>query len=236
MKDLLDERDRTIAKLQQDLRKHQKPQLNKECSKIVHRITKQLKNEQNVSFDYEWSVSHPHNAEVISRIVEGTMRHAKSSAYTRHEAEEAAKRYFTNLKDEHKRELRGTKSRHLKCMRRNSRKDTKLKMRISGLKSKHCPLTPAQKLKAKEIMHMEYMSSDDDEIEKSEDGTEYRNVRTLPWESSESQHIKAVLLKTHINHVLGDRERKRMQKLRRDENCLSDRKCPDNAPYWAYIK
>ncbi len=236
LKQMLDDRDRTIARLLEELKKRKKPSLNRECSKVVHFITRKLKKEENVRFDFDFSVSHPHNAHIIDRIVEGAMRHIKSKEYTKMDAEEACQRYFSNLKDEHRRELRGTKEQHLKCMRRNSRKDTKLKMRLSGLKSKFCPLPPAQKLKAKDILHIDYTSSDDDEIDTSEDGTEYRNVRLLPWESSEAKHIKAVLLDTHVQHVLGNRDRTRMQKLRRNENCsISERPRPENAPYWSYI-
>ncbi len=236
LKDMLDDRERTIARLQAELKKRKKPQLNKECSKVVHFVTRKLQKENNVRFNFDYSVTYPHNAQIVNRIIEGAMRHVNSHAYTKEEAEESTQRYFQNLKDEHRREMRGMKSQHLKKMRRNSRKDTKLKMRVSGLKSKFCPLPPNQKAKAKEILHMDYTSSDDDEIETSEDGTEFRNVRILRWESNEAKHIKAVLMDTHVQHVLGKRDRTRMQKLRRDENCsFSERQCPENAPYWAFI-
>ena len=81
------------------------------------------------------------------------------------------------------------------------------------------------------------MSSDDDEVEKTEDGTEYRNVRIIPWESSEAQHIKAVLFDTHAQYVCAERDRKKLQKLQRNENCsFSKRKRPNDAPPWAYIQ
>ncbi len=236
LKELLDEKERTIMKLQEEAKKRKKRPLNKNCSKAVHQITKKLKKEQSVEFDFNVSASDPHNSQVMNRVVEGAMRSKDCNTFTKEEAEEATQRYFSNLKDEHKRQLNGKREQHLKCMRRNSRKDAKLRMRVSGLKSKFCPLTPVQKLKAKEILHGDYMSSDDDEVDKAEDGTESRNVRIIPWESDEAKHIKSVLLDTHIQHVLGDRDRKKMQKLRRDDNCsLSERKCPNDAPVWACI-
>ncbi len=234
LKEMLEARDKTIAKLHMELNKRKRPPLNKECSKAVHQVTKKLKENDNVTFDFNTSASHPHNAQVMNRIVEGAMRTTSSSKYSKEDAEESTKRYFKNLKDEHMRGVKGTKEKHLRCMRRNSRMDQKLKMRRSGLKSKYCKLSPSQKQMAKEIMHMEYMSSD--EVEKV-DGKEYRNVRLIRWESSEARHIKSVLLETHIQQVLGERDRKKMHYLRRDENCsLSERKRPDDAPVWAYLQ
>ncbi len=236
LKEELEKRDKTIARLQQEVNKHKKRPLNKVCSKEVHHITKKLKTDQYVEFDFNVGANDPHNVRIMNRIVEGAMSSTQSSHYSKQDAEIATRRYFSNLKDEHTRERRGTKERHLKCMRRNSRKDTKLKMRLSGLKSKFCKLSPVQKQNAKAIMHMDYMSSDEDEVEEAEDGTVYRSVRILPWESNEARHIKEVLMDTHIQYELGGRDRKRMQKLRRDENCaFSERKCPDNAPAWACI-
>ena len=102
-------------------------------------------------FDFNEGASHPHNAAIIDRIVEGAMDSTTSYMFSRQEAEEATKRYFTNLKDEHKREMSGTKARHLRLMRRCSRMDNKLKMRISGLKSPYCPLTLEQREKAEQV-------------------------------------------------------------------------------------
>ncbi len=236
MKQLLEEKDRTISRLLQQVNKQKKPPLNKDASREVRHATKKLKKEKNVTFDFNISGSHPHNAQIMNRIVEGAMDSFRSKNFSKQEAEEAMRRYFKNLKDEHMREINGKKEKHLRCMRRNSRMDTKLKMRLSGLQSKSCKLTAVQKQSAKQILHMDFMSSDEDEVQKSQDGTEYRNVRIIPWESNEARNIKALLLETHIDHVLGERDRKRMQKLRRDEGCaISERKCPDNAPQWACI-
>ncbi len=236
LKEMLGNSERTNARLRQELQKRKKALLNKECSKIVHQVTKKLKEERSVTFNFDVGPSDPENTRTMDRIIEGAMRHATSKNFTRQEAEEATKRYYITLKDENTRQMKGMKQRHLRLMRRNSRMDTKLRMRISGLKSKQCKLTPLQKQNAKAIMKMDYMSSDDDEVEKSEEGTEFRRVRPIPWESNEARHIKAILMDTHVQHVLGDRDRKKMQKLQRDENCsMSDRKCPDNAPSWACI-
>ncbi len=190
LREQIEEKDRTIATLQLQVTKRKKPPLNKECSKQVRQITKKLKEEHLVTFDFNFGASHTHNAQIINRIVEEAMGSANSKTFSKHDAEEATLRYFTNLRDDHKRRINGTKEKHLKCMRRASRMETKLRMRLSGLQSEFCQLPPAQKEKAQEIMHLEYMSSDEDEVEKGVDGTEYRNVKMLPlgeWRGSTYQ-------------------------------------------------
>ena len=231
---MLDEKDRKIGSLQEQVNKRKKPTLNKVCSKEIRHATKKLKKDHVEIFDFSVSASHANNAQMMERIVDGAMRSVHATKYSREDAEIAAKKYFTTLKGENTRQMNGTKGKHLRQMCRTSRMDNKLKMRLSGLRSKHCKLSPSQKQNAKDILHMAYTSSDEDEVEKTDDGTEYRNVRILPWESNEARNLKASLLNTHIEHVLGERDRKRMQKLRRDENCaFSERKCPDNVPVWA---
>ncbi len=154
LKELLEERERTFASLELQVHKRKRPPLNKECSKQVRHITKILKKDHHVMFDFNEGASHPHNAAIIGRIVEGAMDSTTSYMFSRQEAEEATKRYFTNLKDEHKREMSGTKARHLRLMRRCSRMDNKLKMRLSGLKSPYCPLSSEQRQKAEQILHI----------------------------------------------------------------------------------
>ncbi len=228
---IINQQARTISELQQRTTR-KKPQLDIQLKRQIRHVTKTLAEEKGIQFDLHVSISDTHNQQVLRQIAEGAQ--GSDHKFPEDQAMEAAQRHFINLRDEMMRRLNGTKDRHCVTMRKHARKEKKLKFRRGGLAHEKCPLSAEEKVKAKRIMAMDFMSSDEDPVFTDPDGQKYRQVRVRTWESQEASYYKSVSFDTYVKYVVDKRDRKKVHLLRRDENSKpSDVPCPNGTPAWA---
>ncbi len=233
MENQLRVKDAEICRLKGLCNANKRPVLDLASKRMVRNAKKKLKTTDAMEFDIHSRLDSSHNQGVLERLVDGAM--ASTEPISQDKALEAAKRHFRSMKQKASRKTNGTENKHNRQARRNSRMSQKKKFRNGGLNHHACPLNDEQKIRARQIMVPECMSSDEDETETDEQGKECRIVREIPWESDELKYYKSVTWDHYVKNVLSAGDAKRVQALKRTGQTYSERRCPgpDKIPVWA---
>ncbi len=216
-------------------RKPPKKKSDRALTTEVRRNYRELCVVKKVSYDLDLRVDCLHNRKVTNEVisaVHGTL----GSSYTDQEITAYCHKYFTHLRDDHRRKQNGKLDGHRKRSSRTIRLKRKLEKRRNIVESnKPPPLSTEQMAHAKAMLDADvtYMSSDESDTENDDCYGRVRKVRRLSWESKKLIELKDII-DNHGLKCASKQSKAKMVLLKRDSSCdISTRPVPKNLLNWA---
>ncbi|CAB4035297.1 Hypothetical predicted protein [Paramuricea clavata] len=126
----------------------------------------------------------------------------------------------------------GQNEQHVRNCRRRSRKEEKLARRLKHLHHAYVDWSQRRVAKVADVLRMDFMSSEESEVEEETLKVKRYNVRRFAWESRELRRLKKKLDQRHQDSLPGLSKRVFIP---REQGELSNKPKPANCPDWACV-